>query len=337
MNQTTLNQSKTTVSAGADPKGGFRSAQNLLSYLDLEPGCSPYALSTRNNHPFHVTRSFASRMRRADWYDPLLLQIIPREDENLEIEGFSDDPVGDKRAQVAPHLVHKYRHRALLLTSNFCFANCRFCFRRNHPFDTTGARFLCESDWEWLRIHTDIHELILSGGDPLALDNRGLRDLLNQVEKLPQIHTVRLHTRAPIFEPGRVDRELVETLMGAAKNHALVVVLHVNHANELDTDCAGAIANLRQSGAMVLQQGVLLQGVNDSFEAQFKLIQRLGAVGVLPYYLHQVDRARGTAHFEVPVEKGIRIINLLRREMPGYLVPRYVQENAGDDSKTLLA
>ena len=282
-----------------------------------------------------VPRGFVARMRPGDPQDPLLLQVLPQRAEHDRVAGFSLDAVGDLSAKAGHGMLHKYEGRALLIASGSCAVNCRYCFRRHFPY---GEEIAAASHWrealERLRADPSIRELILSGGDPLSLATHKLEELTRGLAELPQVIRLRIHTRLPIVLPERVDRPLLAWLAGLPLQK--VVVLHANHANELDAGVDAACAALREAGATLLNQSVLLRGVNDDADALADLSERLCAAGVLPYYLHQLDRVQGTAHFEVDDETALGLLDTLRARLPGYLVPRLVREVAGDPAKRPL-
>lgn len=283
-----------------------------------------------------VPRSYVARMVPGDPADPLLRQVLPVADEHQRVEGFTADPVGDLAAEMGRGVLHKYQGRVLLVLTGACAVNCRYCFRRHYPYSTASA-----SPREWraalatIADDSSIEEVILSGGDPLVLDDELLADLVAGIESIPHVRRLRIHTRLPIVIPQRATGRLVEVL--AASPLSKVVVVHANHRNELDEEVADALARLKTTGALLLNQAVLLRGVNDSTTAQRALCERLVEVGVLPYYLHQLDRVAGAQHFEVPVAAGREIIRELRAMLPGYMVPRYVAEIAGESNKRVLA
>lgn len=282
-----------------------------------------------------VPRGFVARMRHGDPADPLLLQVLPQRVEHDHVEGFTTDAVGDMAARAGHGLLHKYDGRALLIASGSCAVNCRYCFRRHFPY---GEEIAAAGQWReaLARVREDhsIRELILSGGDPLALATHKLEELTRGLAELPHVIRLRIHTRLPVVLPERVDDAFIAWL--AALPLQKVVVLHVNHANEMDASVDAACARLRNAGASLLNQSVLLRGVNDDAEALAELSERLFAAGVLPYYLHQLDRVQGAAHFEVADSRALALIEALRARLPGYLVPKLVREVGGDAAKRPL-
>lgn len=282
-----------------------------------------------------VPRGFAARMRPGDPRDPLLLQVLPQLAELDQVPGFVADAVGDLAAREAQGVLHKYYGRALLIASGSCAINCRYCFRRHFPY---GEEIAAAGQWRQalahLRSDPSIHELILSGGDPLALATAKLAELSRGLTELPQVTRLRIHTRLPVVLPERIDTAFLDWL--AALPQQKVIVLHANHANEFDPRVDAACAALRGAGATLLNQSVLLRGVNDDVDALSALSERLFAAGVLPYYLHQLDRVQGAAHFEVDDARALALVEAMRRRLPGYLVPRLVREVAGDAAKRPL-
>lgn len=279
-----------------------------------------------------VPRGFVARMRRGDANDPLLLQVLPQLAELDAAPGYVTDPVGDMAAREAQGVLHKYEGRALLIASGSCAVNCRYCFRRHFPY---GEEMAAAGQWrralEHVRQDASIAELILSGGDPLALATAKLEELSRGLADIPHVTRLRIHTRLPVVLPERIDDAFVDWL--AALPLQKVVVLHANHANEFDATVDAACRRLRGAGAVLLNQSVLLKGINDSADALEALSERLFAAGVLPYYLHQLDRVQGAAHFEVDDERALALVDAIRRRLPGYLVPRLVREVSGDASK----
>jgi EF-P beta-lysylation protein EpmB len=282
-----------------------------------------------------VPRGFVARMRRGDPADPLLLQVLPQLAELDAVPGFGVDAVGDLAARAAHGVLHKYHGRALLIASGTCAINCRYCFRRHYPYaEDIAAAAQWREALDYLRASPDIGELILSGGDPLALATAKLHELGQGMADIPHLRRLRIHTRLPVVLPERIDAEFCAWL--AALPQQKVVVLHANHANELDAAVAAACMRLRDAGAMLLNQSVLLRGVNDDADVLVALSERLFACGVLPYYLHQLDRVHGTAHFEVDDTRALALVEAVRARLPGYLLPRLVREVAGDPAKRPL-
>lgn len=315
----------------------FRTLESLLAFLELDPTLAPDRLGADPAFPILVPPAFAARMAKGDWADPLLAQVLPLAREAEEKEGYAADAVGDLPSRVVPGVLHKYASRALMMISHQCAVHCRYCFRREFPYGgLPRVRDDWEQAWEWLSGAEGVDEIVFSGGDPLFLDNRRLERILDRALALPGIRTLRFHTRLPVVLPSRVDGGLLDLFAAAAAVKSLVVVIHANHANELGPECDAALARLRASGAMLLNQAVLLRRVNDEADTLADLSRALIARGVLPYYLHQLDRVNGTAHFEVDEARGRDLMAALRRKLPGYAVPRYVREIPGEPHKTPL-
>ena len=282
-----------------------------------------------------VPRGFVARMRHGDPADPLLLQVLPQRIEHDRVEGFTTDAVGDMASRAGHGILHKYDGRALLIASGSCAVNCRYCFRRHFPY---GEEIAAAGQWReaLARVREDhsIRELILSGGDPLALATGKLEELSRGLAELPHVTRLRIHTRLPVVLPERIDAPFLAWLDAVPLQK--VVVLHANHAHELDADVDAACARLRDAGATLLNQSVLLRGINDDAGVLADLSERLFAAGVLPYYLHQLDKVQGAAHFEVDDARALALLDTLRARLPGYLVPRLVREVGGDASKRSL-
>lgn len=314
----------------------IRDPSELLRRLGLSetPGLS--VVSQPAAFPLLVPESFLARMRPGDLSDPLLRQVLPSSLEQTDAEGFTNDPVSDLEFRKAPGLLQKYAGRALLIATGSCAVHCRYCFRRNYPYEAEPRRL---DDWgpalQVLREDDSIREVLLSGGDPLMLTDQRLSDLIRQLQDIPHLRRLRIHSRLPIVLPDRVTPELLNILTSTRLN--VVMVVHSNHAAELTGDCAAALQRLTSAlSGMVLNQAVLLRGVNDSVEALCALSERLIELRVIPCYLHQLDRVSGAAHYDVAIETGRRLISELRRRLPGYAVPRYVREIPGEPHKTVI-
>jgi EF-P beta-lysylation protein EpmB len=313
-----------------------RDPAELCRLLALDPAVAAEVTPAPGGFPLLVPRPFVSRMRPGDPRDPLLLQVLPRAAERHAVPGFTADPLAESRSLAAPGLVRKYAGRALLLAAGGCAVNCRYCFRRDFPYAESGATPAgIAAAVEAVAADASIHEVILSGGDPLLLDDARLAGLVAALEAVPHVRRLRIHSRLPIVLPSRVTDALVHAL--ASTRLACVVVVHANHAAELDADVAAAAARLATARPLLLNQAVLLAGVNDSADALAALSERLVEIGVLPYYLHMLDRAAGTAAFEVDESAAREIHARLRARLPGYAVPRLVRETPGEPSKVWLA
>jgi EF-P beta-lysylation protein EpmB len=316
--------------------GAVRDPAELCGRLGLSRAVSEAAAGACGQFPLLVPREYLSRIRPGEPDDPLLLQILPRQAELLVAPGFSTDPVEEAHDRGAPGLLAKYRGRALMLTTGACGVHCRFCFRRHFPHaDASTTAQAWDRALRQIRSDRSIREVILSGGDPLALDDRRLAELAERLAEIGHLRRMRIHTRLPIVIPQRVNDQLISWLRGGRL--APLMVVHINHPAEVDDAVATALQRLVDAGIPVLSQSVLLRGVNDRIETLHALYERLADLRVLPYYLHQLDRVAGAAHFEVPEEAGRRLIEQLRARLPGYAVPRYVCEVPGRASKQVLA
>jgi EF-P beta-lysylation protein EpmB len=312
----------------------IREPAELLRRLQLDPALlveasDAAAAQAAAGFPLRVPQSYVRRMRRGDPADPLLLQVLPIGRERQAVPGFGGDPLGEHAARRAPAMLQKYARRALLITTGACAVHCRYCFRRDYDYSADPS---LEAALETIGADAGLEEIILSGGDPLVLSNRRLGDLLRKLEAMPHIERLRIHTRTPIVLPSRVDDGLVELLSSIRKT--LVVVVHANHAAEIDEDVREAMRRLAAAGASLLNQSVLLRGVNDEATALRDLSKALFGAGVLPYYLHLLDPVNGVAHFDVLGARAQTLMQELLASLPGYLVPRLVREVAGESSKT---
>ncbi|NYF34536.1 EF-P beta-lysylation protein EpmB [Stenotrophomonas sp. JAI102] len=310
----------------------IRDPRELLRQLGLDPVALGVSDEAAGQFAVRVPQGFAARMRHGDRHDPLLRQVLPITDELKIVPGFSLDAVGDGAAKKATGVIQKYRGRALLVTTGSCAINCRYCFRRHFDYGTENA---AREGWrdavDAIAQDPDIDEVILSGGDPLSLATHKLVELTQALRQIPHLRRLRIHSRLPVVLPERVDDELVQWL--GSLPWPVAFVIHANHANEFDASVDAAMARLREAGATLLNQAVLLRGVNDSIEALQALSERSFAAGVLPYYLYQVDRVEGVAHFEVDDDTAKDLHAQLTARLSGYLVPKLVREISGDSSK----
>ena len=316
--------------------GAFTRPADLLEFLQLPASLPALRLAEMRDFPLRVPRGFAERMRKGDPRDPLFLQVWPSPREGEATRDFVIDAVGDLARLKAGGIIHKYHGCALVIATGACAVNCRYCFRRHFPYgETRASRNHWRAMLAELAADDTIEEVILSGGDPLSLSDDKLAELAQGLDEIPHLKRLRLHTRQPIVLPERVNDDLLDWL--TATRLKTVVVLHANHANELDTPVADAMARLRGAGIPLLNQAVLLAGVNDTLDVLKSLSERLFEVGVLPYYLHLLDRVQGAAHFEVDEAAGKALVRELAGHLPGYLVPRLVREIAGKPAKTWIA
>jgi len=293
------------------------------------------AILASQQFKLRVPRAFVKKMDIGNPLDPLLLQVLPHHLELEEHEGFVTDPLGEEQANQIPGVLHKYKSRFLLTLTGACAVHCRYCFRRHFPYQENLPK---SEDWlnikNYLEAHSEINEVILSGGDPLTLSNRKLALWIERLESLKQIKILRIHSRVPIVIPERIDEELVSLL----KNSRLrvILVVHSNHPAELDDLTCSKLSYLAKQNILVLNQAVLLKGVNDSAQTLVDLSQRLFEAQILPYYLHVLDKVKGAHHFDLGAEKIDQIYKDVLASLPGYLVPKLVREVAGENNKTPL-
>ena len=309
-------------------RNAVRDPAALLKMLELPLLHDHLPRNALREFPLKVTPGFVRRIRIGTPDDPLLRQILPLAQEDSEHPGFTPDPVGESERRLSPGLLQKYHGRALLITTGSCAVHCRYCFRRHFPYtdeSITGDNW--ETSLDLLARDCAISEIILSGGDPLVLRDEKLFGLIGRLERIAHLKRLRIHSRVPVVLPERITDELIAGLLRTRLTP--VMVIHCNHPDEIDDQVAGTLRRIRQAGLVVLNQSVLLHGVNDAWEPIAALSERLFDCGVLPYYLHMLDPVAGAAHFHVPVESALTIMEQLRRRLPGYLVPRLVQEQSG--------
>jgi len=332
-----VNSPISVPSAGwkAELAASFTRLDDLLAYLELPSEPTNRSGEAAGRFAFRVTAAFAGRMRKGDPNDPLLRQVLPTNNELLDWPGFMADPVGDLQAVAVPGLLHKYQGRALLITTGACAINCRYCFRREFPYgDAQLSRSREAEVLAHIAADTSISEVILSGGDPLVLDDARLGDLIEGIAAIPHVRRLRIHSRLPIVLPSRVTTRLVQLLTETRLKPVLVI--HGNHANEFDSSVKQGLSRLRLADVALLNQSVLLKGVNDTADALVNLSEALFDVGVLPYYLHLLDKAQGTGHFDLTEQTALALWEEMRCRLPGYLVPRLVREVAGVPYKSLV-
>ncbi|PKM31900.1 MAG: EF-P beta-lysylation protein EpmB [Gammaproteobacteria bacterium HGW-Gammaproteobacteria-11] len=312
----------------SDPK-------TLLQRLALDPKLLDAAHAASREFALRVPEPYLSRMRKGDPDDPLLRQVLPLGEELVAQPGYVLDPLGEQHSNARPGIIHKYHGRLLLLVSGGCAINCRYCFRRHFPYADNN---LSTAEWDqaldYIRADSSIREVIYSGGDPLAANDRRLTWLTREIAAIEHVRRLRVHTRLPVVIPQRVTPELLDALCGTRL--PVTMVLHCNHANELDAEMATAIMRLKSAGITLLNQAVLLKGVNDRLEDQINLSEALGDHGVIPYYLHVLDAVRGAHHFHVDDAQACTLVGQMLTRLPGFLVPRLVREQAGQPSKLPL-
>jgi len=307
----------------------------LLGLVGLGQEFLPAAQTAARLFGLRVPRGYVRRMRRNDPNDPLLRQVLPLGEECIVTPGYSMDPVADDSAMVVPGVLHKYPGRVLLTVTGACAIHCRYCFRRYFPYhDANPGVDHWRAALDYIAGNDTLHEVILSGGDPLVLSDRRLAEFSAMLSDISHVKRLRLHTRLPVVLPERVSQELLDWIMAARLK--VIVVIHANHANEIDIEVRQACASLRQAGITLLNQSVLLRGVNDRVTTLCSLSEALFEAGVLPYYLHVLDRVQGASHFEVDEATAVRLMTGMNTRLPGYLVPRLVREVPGMSGKMLL-
>lgn len=320
-----------------DSVKAFTRIQDFLEYLGLQTPDATLKkgalanLDLAPSFPFLCSRHYADLIKKSSEPEALLREVLPCLDEHKDAPGFVDDPVGDVPAGKSECVIQKYDRRALIMATAACGVRCRFCFRRNYPFQNIPDVAKQVSDW--LDVHTDIWEVILSGGDPLAMGVGPFRDLIEAIAMHSSVTTLRIHTRLPVMRPDQAMQHF-ELLRELPARFDCVLVIHVDHPDELDEESHMVFGQLKYSGWTLLNQSVLLKGVNDNANTLERLCRKLFEQGVLPYYLHQLDHAKGVAHFEVSDDTARDLISKIRTKLPGYLVPKLVREIAGEKSKT---
>lgn len=312
-------------------KTGFTHPQPLLEFLNIS--VDKFSLKAHRDFKTKVPLSFAKRMQKGNLNCPLLKQVLPIEEEETITPGFTNDPLEEQQANPIPGLLHKYASRVLITLATNCAINCRYCFRRHFPYsDNQISTRHWHNIFAYLQLHPEIDEVILSGGDPLLVNNSQLKKFIDKLEKIPSIKIIRLHSRLPIVLPSRLDEEFLATLNQCKLR--VVLVVHCNHPNEINQEVENAFAAITNSKITLLNQSVLLQGINDKPEILAALSHQLFTINILPYYLHLPDKVQNTAHFDVDETRAIDIHHQLHTLLPGYLVPRLVKEEPGKSHKT---
>lgn len=313
-------------------KENFQQLEDLSVFLELSPD-NKKRLITRKSFPLNLPKRLALKIKKNTLDDPILKQFVPFEEEELITEGFCVHPTQDERFSKTSKLLKKYEKRALLVTTSACAMHCRFCFRKNYPYDNTDKSFA-----EELKIIAEdpsLIEIILSGGDPLSLSDDQLRQLIQKIEKIPHIKILRFHSRFPIGIPERITDTFLEILRTSSLQ--MIFVTHINHPLELDEDVIIALKKIQKLGIPMLNSSVLLKDINDTSTTLIELSQALIYHGIIPYYLNQLDKVQGCAHFDVEKDKGLKLCQELRRQLPGYAVPEYIEEIPGEKSKMPVA
>ena len=313
--------------------GSFRSVESLLDYLKIPQDSIEACHQAARDFAIMVPEPFANLMQPGNIHDPLLLQVLPQPQELDEAEGFIRDPLQEKHANVQQGIIHKYQGRLLLMAASSCAVNCRYCFRRHFPYQENR---IGRQDWqqtlEYIRNDSSIEEVILSGGDPLMMQDKHLAELVSQLEEIPHVSRLRIHTRLPVVIPQRITPQLCKLLQNSSLN--ISCVLHINHANELSLAHKDYYQQLRNAGVILLNQSVLLKRINNDLSVLADLSKQLFEFGILPYYLHLLDPVKGASHFDVPEQEAITLHQQLMAQLPGYLVPKLVREQGGKAYKT---
>jgi len=312
---------------------GFKSARELLNHLDIDDTSLPYLINDQPNFPVKVPRFFANLIDRTNPQDPILRQIISQIAENQSSPQESNDPLNESDYMASPGLIHKYKNRALLITHQACAIHCRYCFRQEFPYQeqrlTTQNLKLAVS---YLDNNSYINEIILSGGDPLNLGDSKFNELINSLSQISTIKTIRIHSRTPVVLPDRVTNELITALESTTKK--IVLVLHINHSQEISRQLSDKVELLKRVGVLVLNQTVLLKDINNDPTILLNLCNDLFHVGILPYYLHTLDKVNGVSHFDIPLSEARHLWTELQKNISGYLLPRLVTDTPGEPSKS---
>ena len=307
----------------------------LLKRLELPESLLKGAIAGDALFDLRVPEPYLSRIEKGNPRDPLLLQVLPQQQETQQLPGYTTDPLEENASNPLPGLIHKYTHRVLLILSGACAINCRYCFRRHFAYqDNQLGREQWQAILKYLQEHTEVEEVIFSGGDPLATPDSRLQRMISDLEKIPHLERLRIHTRLPVVIPSRVTPGLISML--ASTRLSSVIVLHINHPNEIDEEVNHAANQLRQQNITLLNQSVLLRGINDNATVQKTLSKTLFAAGILPYYLFLFDPVAGAGHFDIPEIEARRLAADMQVSLPGYLMPRLAVEIPGKASKTLL-
>ena len=313
----------------------IRQPNELLEYVGLMADSIGYSQQSIKQFQVRVPHAFADRIQRNDPDDPILRQVFPYIDEDDDCVGYVNDPLAESNVQPVQGLLQKYNSRILSITTGACAVHCRYCFRRHFPYQEASANGIqLKQSLDYIQSDKSIKEVILSGGDPLTLSDRRLIELCQAISQFDHVKRIRFHSRIPVVLPARLSAELIKRLTSMGKT--IIFVLHINHANEIDNAVVENIKLLRQFNILVLNQSVLLNGVNDTTEALIALSELLVEHQVTPYYLHLLDPVAGAAHFNVDEKQAQNLIQKMHDSVSGYLVPKLVKEEAGKTSKTLL-
>jgi EF-P beta-lysylation protein EpmB len=315
--------------------GAITSVDELWALLELPAGDLTAAREAARQFPLKIPRGFVAKMERGNPADPLLRQVLAHGDELLDVPGYVTDPLGENAANPLPGVLHKYASRVLVVAGSACAVHCRYCFRRHFPYGDNGfPQSRLEELVAYLAAHPEVNEVIFSGGDPLVTSNQRISQWLVRLGQLPGVRRVRFHSRTPVVIPERLDEGLLDAFVTSSL--PVILVLHANHPREIDSRLTDALAPFRRGGVTLLNQSVLLAGVNDDTDVLAELSEALFSAGVLPYYLHVPDRVTGAAHFDRGDETAVAIYRELMGRLPGFLLPRLAREVPGESSKRLI-
>jgi EF-P beta-lysylation protein EpmB len=330
----TVNNTDATPSWQKELANAVKNPLQLLQLLEIAPERAGLSDLARKNFPMLVPMPFVRKMKKGDINDPLLQQVLPIESEDRIVDGYSLDPLQEHKNEI-PGVLHKYKSRVLLILKTGCAVNCRYCFRRHFPYQDNNLnkqQFI--EVLNYLKQHPDVNEVILSGGDPLMSKDEFLQYIVSELDQLPQLKRLRIHTRLPVVIPQRITDSLCKLLKDSRLK--VIFILHINHANEIDTVFIEAMNKLYQAGIQLLNQSVLLKGINNNSTALVALSEALSEANILPYYLFLLDKVQGAQHFDLTTEEAQCLIKQITAELPGYLVPKLSREIAGEKSKTLI-
>ena len=308
--------------------------KKLLEMLNISPVSYQQHFNARKLFPVRVPQPFIRRMEKGNFNDPLLKQVMPLADEFIDVSGYSADPL-DEHDTVAEGLLHKYKHRVLMMVKTGCAVNCRYCFRRHFPYqDNSPNKVRWQAALTYIAEHSEINEVIFSGGDPLMASDEHLSWLVTQLETISHIKRLRVHTRLPVVIPQRITEQLVSLLKDSRLKATMV--LHINHANEIDEHLQAALEKLRLARIPLFNQSTLLKGINNNAQDLVALSEQLFDSGIQPYYLHLFDAVQGGAHFDIDESEAVLIVNEMMAILPGFLMPKLVREIAGETNKTAI-
>jgi EF-P beta-lysylation protein EpmB len=313
----------------------FKTVNSLLSYLNIDPSSLPYEINVDAPFSTRITPFFANLIQSNQPFDPILLQVLPRLEETIIKQDYSNDPLNEESYSVLPGLIHKYSNRVLLVAHQSCAIHCRYCFRQHFPYSEQRLnKEALDKNIEYIKKDSNITEVILSGGDPLNLSDEKLKLLLSKLDDIPQLTTIRIHTRTPVVSPSRLTSALNSYISTLSKQ--VVFVFHINHSQEISVEFEEKLQALKMTGSTIFNQSVLLKDINNSADTLITLSEKLFEIGILPYYLHQLDPVNGTHHFKVSDKEAREIWHEMQTKLSGYLLPRLVQEIPNKPSKTWI-